>query len=698
MNYKKILIFLTLLLWPYFFLFPISADILTIGNDFELLYFSYKKYIFELVSSGIIPLWSPSEGAGFPLILNPFAQFFYPLSWTLYLFYKIFDTFTTYHFALYTIFAISIFNFGQFFWLRKLNFNIYICLVSTLVVTMSLKFTELLRFPNALHTVCWMPWILYSIILLKEKKKKFKSFTILFFSIFSLLTAGYPYFIFYIFLICFFYYIYETSCSLLEKKFHKYIVVIPVLAVVSSTFFLLPYFYKIYEMLQLMNRAESSYYFSTAHSFKIYDILGSFFFPPAASTEGRFYFGSISTLIFFLIIFIKLFYSSLLNNKQKYIYPLLFFIIFIINLSMSKDSFLFNIIYENIPFIKYIRTWPRINILLVPAFSLMLAVAIDNLLYIKSSNKFLPIHLNKIYYFILFYFISILLLQTYFVYFDITNTEYWDIWQKKRFTGIAEILQFPFREYVLLHSSYVYSIYLFLSVIFLIIILRKKIIFFNILFGIFFLSSLELFLFSNLQWALPSGFYKSSNTIIEPISKLQKGFSDPRISNEVHGFRYFRDNGKFNINYYEDWGFSGHHLIYKKYFDLKSGLIKQELSKQEKVSAKYFFGMDNSAKKFFFSKTINHNSLLNFTTESREFEKISLLTFNVILENYNGNSVELFYDTKEDSVLSFIDNWDSNWTATIDGKKVEIKKLFGAYKAIEAPAGKHKVIFSYKLY
>ena len=108
--------------------------------------------------------------------------------------------------------------------------------------------------------------------------------------------------------------------------------------------------------------------------------------------------------------------------------------------------------------------------------------------------------------------------------------------------------------------------------------------------------------------------------------------------------------------------------------------------------------MDNSAKKFFFSKTINHNSLLNFTTESREFEKISLLTFNVILENYNGNSVELFYDTKEDSVLSFIDNWDSNWTATIDGKKVEIKKLFGAYKAIEAPAGKHKVIFSYKLY
>ena len=366
---------------------------------------------------------------------------------------------------------------------------------------------------------------------------------------------------------------------------------------------------------------------------------------------------------------------------------------------MSKDGFLFNFIYENIPFVKYIRTWPRINILLIPAFSLMIALAIDNLIYLKNSKKLLLMHSNKIYYFIILYFILVLFLQIYFVHFNITNVEYWDTWQKKRFYGVAEVLQFPFREYVLLHSSYIYSIYLFLSAFFLIIILRVKILSCNILLiGILILSSLELFLFSNLQWALPSGFYKSSSSILEPINKLKKGFSRPRISNEVHGFRYFRDNGKFNINYFEDWGFSGHHLIYKKYFNLKSGLIKQELSEQQKASVMYFFGMDNYAKKFFFSKTNNHHSLINFVTASREFEKKSLSSFKVLLENYNGNSVELLYDTKEDSVLSFIDNWDPNWSAAIDGEKVEIKKLFNAYKAIEAPAGKHKVIFSYKLH
>ena len=47
------------------------------GNDFDLIYFSYKKYIFEFIQEGQIPLWSPSEGAGFTLVYNPFAQFFY---------------------------------------------------------------------------------------------------------------------------------------------------------------------------------------------------------------------------------------------------------------------------------------------------------------------------------------------------------------------------------------------------------------------------------------------------------------------------------------------------------------------------------------------------------------------------------------------------------------------------------------------
>ena len=74
-NNKFILILL--ILAPYIYLFPHTFHLIEMGNDFELLYYSYKKYIFEFVKVGHFPLWSPSESLGYSLIFNPFAQYFY---------------------------------------------------------------------------------------------------------------------------------------------------------------------------------------------------------------------------------------------------------------------------------------------------------------------------------------------------------------------------------------------------------------------------------------------------------------------------------------------------------------------------------------------------------------------------------------------------------------------------------------------
>ena len=74
---RSIFIILTLIVWPFIFYLPLTIDFIAMGNDFDLIYYSYKKYIFEFWQEGQIPFWSPSEGAGFTLIYNPFAQFFY---------------------------------------------------------------------------------------------------------------------------------------------------------------------------------------------------------------------------------------------------------------------------------------------------------------------------------------------------------------------------------------------------------------------------------------------------------------------------------------------------------------------------------------------------------------------------------------------------------------------------------------------
>ena len=192
---SKVSIFL-ILIWPYIYLFPLTFGFLAMGNDFDLIYFSYKRYIAEMLSVGIVPLWSPVDGSGFSLIFNPFAQYFYPPGWTMYLVHYITKNLSLHIFLLYTIFAISLFSLGIFYWLKSLKINQSIAFFSALIIACSLKVTELLRFPNAAHAIAWVPWALYGINLMIKNDKK-KSFFIIFFSNLFIITAGYPYFIVY---------------------------------------------------------------------------------------------------------------------------------------------------------------------------------------------------------------------------------------------------------------------------------------------------------------------------------------------------------------------------------------------------------------------------------------------------------------------------------------------------------------------
>ena len=194
---SKFIIYSILGLFPFIFLSPFTFKFLEPGNDFELYYFVYKKYIFELIINGHLPFWSPVEASGYSLIYNPLAQFAYVPSWIFYFICYFIGELSKYNFVIYTIFAISIFNIGLFNFLKSLEFNTSEALVSVLIICMGLKINELLRFPNALHTFAWFPWILYGINLNLHFNNYRKSFIIISTSTLFILTAGYPYYIFY---------------------------------------------------------------------------------------------------------------------------------------------------------------------------------------------------------------------------------------------------------------------------------------------------------------------------------------------------------------------------------------------------------------------------------------------------------------------------------------------------------------------
>jgi hypothetical protein len=188
---------IAVVVWPFIFLAPYTLNSIGIGNDFGYLYYVYKAYLLSMWNSGHFPLWSPTEGGGYPLFSNPFAQPFYPLNLLYFAYFKLFGHFSPWDYQILTILGISIFGLGLFFWLRRLIVTAPVALVTVMISVISLKVTELLRLPNALHCAAWMPWLLYGATVATDSKKiKFGSI-VFGAALVMLLTAGYPYYIIY---------------------------------------------------------------------------------------------------------------------------------------------------------------------------------------------------------------------------------------------------------------------------------------------------------------------------------------------------------------------------------------------------------------------------------------------------------------------------------------------------------------------
>ena len=687
-----------ILLWPYFFLFPITFGLIAIGNDFDLIYFAYKRYIAEMLLEGIVPLWSPTEGTGFSLIFNPFAQFFYVPGWINYIIHFISKNLTLHNFVLYTISAISIFSLGIFYWLRTLKIDHLIALLSALLVACSLKVTELLRFPNAAHCAAWIPWTLYGINLMILNKKKI-SILIIFLSNLFILTAGYPYFIIYS-LFLFVPYIIFIPLMLNESKknnlksnlfFYFYIFVSFGLSYLVA----LPWLLKVKEFLNsLVDRTENNWEFATEHIFYWRDTIGSWIFPPAASTEGWYYSGILITILISFILIILIFNSNKLNySDRKLIIYSIIFLLFITYFSWGKHSILFEWSWKNIPLIGSLRTWPRINIVIVPFIGLLFAISFKYLLsFIDENNhKFL----NKLTIIFISIFAFLFFLQLIFYSFDFQNEEYWKFWQKKRFDAAILALPTFFGNILKLFNGAIYLFFNFLCLIFFIVIIKIKLKKKYIFILVTLIISSELFVLSNLQWGLDK-WKTNLNKTENSLELLRVAFLSPRIIDTVKGNEYFRDYRTFNVNYPDNYGYNSHAKNFTKYFQRYGGKKKENISNDDLDDVKLFYGASKEGKRIFFSQSINHENIPSFINDSNIFEKTSNFKIEILIDKFNGNKLELNVTSNKDGWLSYIDNWDKGWIVFVNDKKSEINKLFGSYKSINIKKGFSKIKFEYK--
>ncbi len=687
---------LILLIFPYLYLFPHTFQFIEMGNDFELLYYSYKKYIFEFINVGHLPLWSPSESLGYSLIFNPFAQYFYPLSWILYSIAYLVGDLSKHLFLLYTIFGISIFSIGQYCWLKELKIDIKYCFISTLIICIGLKINEILRFPNAMHAFCWFPWILYGMTIALEKKKIFKPFIIIFFSTLCILTAGYPYYILYGLVLFFLYFVFISFPSvkilIFEKnkidnyfKFFLKLSVPPILALIIIS----PWFLGIQEIMEITrDRNLNEINFSRIIGSDLLDHIGSWIFPPMSQAETNYYPGAIVILI--LLIYLICFLKKTKRVKFE-IYFIIFFLLsyfFIFQISNSQHSLIFEFIWNEIDFIKNFRAFGRINILLIPLFAVLICYSLKNITEIigKSYLTKLAIILGLIIIFSQIYVIE---------YLNLTSA-YWDTWQAKRL-GVAADTAGTFGIIFELYNSYIYSIFTLLSVTVLIFVSKYNYPKYLVKI-IIILSIAELFILSNIQWAIPHKYYDHNgyNKIsVTPLKDLQNSFETNRVSTTVKGNTYYRNDKKFNINYFDQFGIDQHTQYFDLYFTRK-GNYRKTVSQDLQKKINFFWSLEKNNHKVFFSNSIDYKNIEEFLNDVYKNEDNFNNKIFIDTKNYNGDRLLIRYNPVKSGYISFIDNWSPGWKVYVNNKKVNINVLLGSYKSVQINKGYNEIVFKYE--
>jgi hypothetical protein len=107
-----------------------------------------------------------------------------------------------------------------------------------------------------------------------------------------------------------------------------------------------------------------------------------------------------------------------------------------------------------------------------------------------------------------------------------------------------------------------------------------------------------------------------------------------------------------------------------------------------------FYGADQKAQRIFFSSRVDHLSVVDFLRDVNATEPLAKPSMH--MEHYDGDELRLTVKLSRACWLTFVDNWDPNWRATVNNVPTAISLTLGSYKAVFVPAGLAKVVFQYR--
>jgi hypothetical protein len=353
------LVFAFPLVYHFRFVWP-SSGMLVLTNDFNHLYFVYKGYLLDLLAHGHLPLWSPAEAGGYAFFGNPFTAVLYPPNLVLLLVRLIVGNYNFWFHQIFTVLGVSLFALGLYRWLVQLFDRPGAALFAAITLSTSWSIGLFMRFPNAIHAIAWVPWVLAAIHA-AHHSTRLRPLYLGVFALFCQLTAGYPYFIVYSFFLYAGYVAYlhlgtpgrQWRARALRQAF---LLVTPVLLA-------LPYTQAVSRLMSATtDRSGGDFAYATEHQFGPLDLLGSLVFPPVVTIEGCFYVGTLS--VFLVILY--LWRGRDLREKVAVVVAAMGFFALI----LGFRSYVFAPVWTFLPVVNQMRVFPRMTIILLPILGL----------------------------------------------------------------------------------------------------------------------------------------------------------------------------------------------------------------------------------------------------------------------------------------------------------------------------------------
>ncbi len=633
-----------LFLLVYFFPFwTTSGALARIGNDFHSLYANYATYYAETLAHGIVPWWNPSEGAGFPFHSNPFAAFFYPVKLVTVSVAALTGQYTWYHHQVYMVAGLLWFGLGVCLWLQRRGVSGSAATIAAITVAISYRMADIYRFPNAVHVIAWLPWLLYAFEHWLHGRVS-RGLLLGVVAAVCMVTAGYPYYAVYGFL----FFLGYLVLRWFEQARSPEVFLRAAAILTPSCLLTAPHMLGIRQLLDsTVDRDGTSYAFSVHHSWSHTDLIGGLVFPPSANSEGWLYLG----ILPLLLIGWWLWHDRPRTAETAWSG----FTIFGIQLlATGSQSFLFPILWAHVPLLGSLRVWPRATIVLLLPLALMLARAYDCWRAQEALDRGFGTRIVAIGG-------GVLVVQLI-------------LWGTRTFHARHE-QAFSFMEPV----SFVVQVIL--SVVILLVLTYvgnlPKISVANPMVAaclIAGLIALDVGQYGRNIWrsevgvSLPGARPNATDYFL-------RFLSDPRADRVGMLVPYAPTAGVM-----ANWYYQRYVQFVERYKDAPS-----------------FDGfMGRDGRKLFFVQELDAapEKFEEWWHRQQEFERAAQARRS--RARFNGSVLSVEYRTTAPGYLLWVDNWDLDWRAEVNGVAAEILRPFGTFKAVHLEPGQHHVTFFYR--